>query len=43
MLSKMGISRALEPILPLLKTANATVILKTAYQLSVVQNNGAKQ
>ncbi|NJR64613.1 MAG: hypothetical protein HC772_03660 [Leptolyngbyaceae cyanobacterium CRU_2_3] len=35
----MGISVALDPILPLLQVANASSILETAYQLSVVQNN----
>jgi signal transduction histidine kinase len=38
-LSKMGITTALTPILPLLQEPNATDILETAYQLSIVQNN----
>ncbi|MBW4522208.1 MAG: HAMP domain-containing protein [Scytolyngbya sp. HA4215-MV1] len=38
-LSKMGITAALDPILPLLESADALLMLKTAYPLSIVQNN----
>jgi signal transduction histidine kinase len=38
-LSKMGITTALTPILPLLQATDAPMILDTAYQLSIVQNN----
>jgi signal transduction histidine kinase len=38
-LSKMGITMALDPILPLLRADDAPSILETAYQLSIVQNN----
>ncbi|MBE9178122.1 response regulator [Oculatella sp. LEGE 06141] len=38
-LSKMGVTAALDPILPLLQAADAPAILETAYQLSIVQNN----
>ncbi|NJO52606.1 MAG: GHKL domain-containing protein [Leptolyngbyaceae cyanobacterium RM2_2_4] len=38
-LSKMGITVALDPILPLLRMANAPAMLQTVYQLVVVQNN----
>ncbi|MBE9178124.1 HAMP domain-containing protein [Oculatella sp. LEGE 06141] len=38
-LSKMGVTAALDPILPLLQAADAPAILGTAHQLSIVQNN----
>jgi signal transduction histidine kinase len=38
-LSRMCITASLDPILPLLKTANAPTLLETAYQLSIIQNN----
>ncbi|NJO78307.1 MAG: HAMP domain-containing protein [Cyanobacteria bacterium RM1_2_2] len=38
-LSRMSIMAPLDPILPLLKTANAPTLLETAYQLAIIQNN----
>jgi signal transduction histidine kinase len=38
-LSRMSITAPLDPILPLLKAANAPTLLETAYQLAIIQNN----